>query len=234
MFRIGGQNSRSQTLDTKEQSIALNSIQEHVVKPCKIYWNTCVVCDVICKKRKKVARRLLSNINNSLHIRIREAPIGSQTQGFRDSIDWALNETGCDKVFIVRVDLQFKQRIPVENIRIKLNPVLVPWQMSAFFGFGAYLSSGRPRVCDTFMFINKPWVVVDALTTVNDMTLHSIMDWVDSCGFIIDGYRRDSDSFKESNDYYRIIGRAEGIGYMRVAIVISVVTLLALVVLSYI
>ena len=34
------------------------------------------------------------------------------------------------------------------------------------------------------------------------------MDWID-CGYIIPNYARDSDSAKEFNDYYRIIGRNE-------------------------
>ena len=34
------------------------------------------------------------------------------------------------------------------------------------------------------------------------------MDWID-CDYIIKNYARDSDSAKDFNDYYRIIGRKE-------------------------
>ena len=110
-------------------------------------------------------------------------------------------------MFIVRADLLFKRRIPTDSIRESKKSVLVPWQISE--RFGSKLSSGKDRVCDTFAFVSNINAMIDALTDHTDNTsLHTIMDWID-CDYIISNYARDSDSSKEFNDYYRMIGREE-------------------------
>ena len=71
------------------------------------------------------------------------------------------------------------------------------------------MESGKDRVCDTMLFIND---INSVLTILKDNShsgeYHNIMDYI-ICDYIIPNYARDSDSEKEYNDYYKIIGRNE-------------------------
>ena len=203
MFRSGGQYSRK-TEYSYEQINALKSIKANIIDPLSTLWDVLIITDVITENAR-AANEIIMKTLKPCRMRTNDSFPTTQVQGWLDSIHLA-KET-CSRLFIVRADLLFKQEIPIESLLEAEKPVLVPWQISE--RFGSKLSSGRDRVCDTFAFVSDTNIMIDALEQHTDKnSLHSIMDWVD-CGYIIPNYARDSDSAKEFNDYYRMIGRNE-------------------------
>ena len=207
MFRSGNQYSRDEQHHSYDEQIkVIESIKANIIDPLSVYWDVVVIYDVITKNTD-AAHKILNILKPVVKIRTNASFPKSQVQGWLDSINFARNHTNCSKMFIVRADLLFKRRIPTDSIRESKKSVLVPWQISE--RFGSKLSSGKDRVCDTFAFVSNINAMIDALTDHTDNTsLHTIMDWID-CDYIISNYARDSDSSKEFNDYYRMIGREE-------------------------
>tara|TARA_Y100000741_G_scaffold335498_1_gene293482 strand:+ start:275 stop:976 length:702 start_codon:yes stop_codon:yes gene_type:complete len=203
MFRSGGQYSR-ETEYSYEQMNALQSIKTYIIDPLSLFWDVIVITDVITEDAR-AANEIIMKTLKPCRMRTDSSFPKSQVQGWLDSIHFA--KTTCSRLFIVRTDLLFKQEIPMVSLLEPEKPVLVPWQISE--RFGSKLSSGRDRVCDTFAFVSDTNIMIAALEQhTNESSFHSIMDWID-CGYIIPNYARDSDSAKEFNDYYRIIGRNE-------------------------
>jgi hypothetical protein len=207
MFRSGGQHSRETHHSYDAHKHIMESIRINIMGPLSRYWNVVVICDVITTDTN-TAREIL-NILKPFKIRTNVSFPSSQVQGWLNSINFAKENTDSSKMFIVRADLLFKQEIPMNLVRKSKQSVLVPWQISETYG--SKLASGKGRVCDTFAFVANVNKTIDALTKHSHKTcLHNIMDWID-CGYIISNYARDSDSAKEFNDYYRIVGREEAI-----------------------
>ena len=183
---------------------ALQSIKTYIIDPLSLFWDVIVITDVITEDAR-AANEIIMKTLKPCRMRTDSSFPKSQVQGWLDSIHFA--KTTCSRLFIVRTDLLFKQEIPMVSLLEPEKPVLVPWQISE--RFGSKLSSGRDRVCDTFAFVSDTNIMIAALEQhTNESSFHSIMDWID-CGYIIPNYARDSDSAKEFNDYYRIIGRNE-------------------------
>lgn len=210
MFRRGGQNSISTTYNNLEQVEAIQSMKKHVFEPFSKHWNVVVLFDVIADDMNRAYEVLneIASKDGKKIINIRSAFPKTQVKGWCDSIQYALQNTQCKKLFVMRIDMLFKQDLPTETILRSKKPVLVPWRISD--KFRSKLESGKDRVCDTFAFIHDTKTTLKCLQEhTNETSLHNIMDWLD-CEYIIRGnYSRDSDSAKEHNDYYKLTGRKE-------------------------
>jgi hypothetical protein len=205
MFRSGGQHSRETNDSYDEQIDVVQSFKSNIIDPLSLHWNVIIISDIITENIN-AAHKILKELR-PLKIRTNSSFPKSQVQGWLDSINFARKYTKSSKFFIVRADLLFKQQIPVLPLIESEKSVLVPWQISE--RFGSKLHSGKDRVCDTFAFVSNINKMIAALQEHSDETsLHNIMDWID-CDYIIKNYARDSDSAKDRNDYYRIIGRKE-------------------------
>ena len=99
--------------------------------------------------------------------------------------------------------------MPLESLQRSRKAIIVPWQISD--SFGSTLPTGEARVCDTFAILRHPQRVLTALYEhASEHDLHNLMEWTDA-GMLIRQYKRDSDSAKEANKFYRILGRREAV-----------------------
>ncbi|KAL1507690.1 hypothetical protein AB1Y20_007303 [Prymnesium parvum] len=216
-FRAGGHRSRAYAAGG-EQMLALAAVRRHVAAAAAAAgWRVRLALDVVAPRA--LVRALLDEAA-ALRLdvgawRAADAPpFGSQLASFAESLRWAAAAAGAaDALLVCRADLLFKRPLPLPRPCELDELIVVPFQISD--AFGSRLQSGHPRVADAFVFVPAARVaeltaaVRRAASASLETTLHDLCAWLTGVTFFNATHGFDSDSEKEWNPLYRIIGRAE-------------------------
>ena len=215
-FRTGGHRSRTYTTQLEEQLRAVTSVHDHVVVPAgRNGWSLSLALHVFAPPRHVDA--LLAHFAelqmSPAAIRNHTAPDEpSQLASWATSLQWAGRKTPAQwsAMLILRLDLAFKQPLPLPAPCGIGHTILAPFQQS--FAFGSHNNEGQPRIADVLLFVPRVRhaELLAALKRVKSTkaVLHDLCNWVDDVGFMFSP-GHDANSEKEWNPLYRITGRPE-------------------------
>jgi len=218
-FRLGGHRTRNHTEDVAEQLGGLDTVYDHVAAPAAAQgWQVSLALDVFAPEHlvsvmithlKKDPERLRPEA-----LRWHLTPTRpSQLASWADTLTWATSEarsTDWAAMLIVRVDLAFKQPLPLPRPCAMGRTILAPFQQS--FLFGSHNSYGVPRIADTLLLVPRARneelarALARASAADSKAVLHDVCNWVGDVGFMVSP-GHDADSQKEWNPLYRMLGR---------------------------
>ena len=211
MYRRGGMGSRDVTGDDLEQQNSIGALVEHIVRPCAaIYGGQLhVLADVVTTRPSADVDRCLSPLQPYLRAtRLSPRTARTQISGLVEGLRWAQKMHPDAAILVMRPDAHFKKPLP--SAGYSAQRITLPWQISRRFGH--VLPSKRPRVNDVFVFAPSAGTLLAVVEPHQaDTSLHNIADWMGTSdvNFFVTDESYDSDSAKEQNPYYRLIGRPE-------------------------
>ena len=215
-FRIGGHRSRTHTSQLEEQLRAVTSVHDHVVVPAERNgWSLSLALHVFAPPRHVDA--LLAHLAvlqmSPAAIRNQTAPDEpTQLASWATSLQWAgrMGPARWSAMLILRLDLAFKQHLPLPRPCGIGHRILATFQQS--FAFGSHNNQGQPRIADVLLFVPRVrhaelLAALKGLGSTKEV-LHDLCNWVDDVGFMFSP-GHDANSEKEWNPLYRITGRRE-------------------------